>query len=172
MRQICAALPPASASTARRFLSAWRAWPASASVSKRSASFQPTMPAMKTRRPSAAIPLLYPLGRGQPGGCSTCMIGLLPCHEPSAPRRRRSSLLSREPQVALEPGAKRSGEGYRLVALERYGDEHQRNPQTLLAGDAPDRLDLHRGAAELAQIEREREPVAHAARFAEIANHL
>jgi ribosomal protein L32E len=35
----------------------WRNWPAMSSATKRSVSSQPTMPAVKTRRPAAAMPL-------------------------------------------------------------------------------------------------------------------
>src|SRR5258708_22773226 len=70
-RTRCSGAAPPAARIAEILLKVWRTW-LPKSAGKWPWVSQPITPPVTTSRPSAAMPLAYPFGAGQPLGCSTC----------------------------------------------------------------------------------------------------
>src|SRR5206468_3035249 len=70
-RTRCAGLAPPSARISAMLESVWRVC-ATKSGARYPCVSQPITPPVTTSRPSAAMPLAYPFGTGQPLGCNTC----------------------------------------------------------------------------------------------------
>src|SRR6266404_1204860 len=113
-RTRCSGRAPPSARMAEILLKAWRTCPTKSSE-KCPCSFQPTTPPVTTMRPSAATPLAYPFGIGQPLGCRICGAAA------DVSAFSTGSTVNAGPFGVLTNGSP-SSQGFRVLRPARRGD--------------------------------------------------